>query len=208
MDFQKIIDVLINWQPAHINLLLFSILVSCGFGLPVPEDITLIAGGFLAYEEVISVHWFVLIAYAGVMLGDSVIFILGRIYGSKLLSSKLMSRILTKRSLTRARYAYRRYGNKIFFIARFLPGLRTPIYFTGGSLHSKFYLFFIFDSIAALISVPIWVYAAYFFGEYIHKVISLGKNIQIAILLIVVVAVGWKVRKYLREKREKQIIEL
>jgi len=208
MDFQKIIDVLVNWQPTHIYLLLFSILVSCGFGLPVPEDITLIAGGFLAYENVINVHWFVALAFAGVMLGDTAIFILGRIYGAKILNSKLMSRILTKRSLTRARYAYRKYGNKIFFIARFLPGLRTPIYFTGGSLHSKFYLFFIFDSIAALISVPVWVYAAYFFGEYIHKVISLGKNIQIAILLIVIVAVVWKIRKYLRDKREKQIIEL
>lgn len=208
MDFQKIIDVLIYWQPAHIYLLLFVILVLCGFGLPIPEDITLIAGGFLAYEKVIDVNIFLLIAFCGVMLGDSVIYVLGRIYGSRILNSKIMSRILTKHSLTRARYAYRRYGNKIFFIARFLPGLRTPIYFTGGSLHSKFNLFFIFDFFAALISVPIWVYSAYFFGEYIHKVIALGKNIQITILLTVAVVVAWKIRGYFRKKREKKLIEL
>ena len=208
MDFEKIIDVLINWQPVHLYWLMFAILVLCGFGLPIPEDITLIAGGFLAYENVLDVNFFLLIAFIGVMAGDTAIFILGRIWGSKLLKSKMMSKILTKRSLTRARYSYRKYGNKIFFIARFLPGLRTPIYFTGGSLHSKFYLFFIFDSLAALISVPVWVYTAYFFGEYIHKVIALGKNIQISILVVLAIWVIWKIRSYLRKKREKTVIEL
>ena len=47
------IDSIVNWiQSIHepyTYLLVFAILLLCGFGLPIPEDITLIAAGLMAY---------------------------------------------------------------------------------------------------------------------------------------------------------------
>jgi LPXTG-motif cell wall-anchored protein len=62
-----------------------------------------------------------------------------------------------------------RYGNRMLFFARFLPGMRTTIYVTAGTTHRVSFLrFLLIDTLAALISVPIWVYLGYF-GAHNHR---------------------------------------
>ena len=51
------------------------------------------------------------------------------------------------------------------FFARFLPGLRMPVFFTSGLYKVPFWKFFLIDGFAALISVPIWVLLAYYFSK-------------------------------------------
>jgi membrane protein DedA with SNARE-associated domain len=43
-------------------------------------------------------------------------------------------------------------------VGRFLPGLRAPIFFTAGSTRVKFWKFFCLDGLAALVSVPFFVW--------------------------------------------------
>ena len=45
-------------------------------------------------------------------------------------------------------------------LARFMPGLRAPIYFTAGTVGVKFHTFLFYDGLAALVSVPAIVPAA------------------------------------------------
>lgn len=192
MEFESLLAYLQAANPHAIVGILFGILLLCGFGLPLPEDVPLITGGFLAYEGILNVHLVLLVGLAGVMIGDSTMFFLGHRYGSQLLRHRFLARIVHAERLGRAQAYFNRYGNKIFFVARFLPGLRTPVFFTGGSLHVKFRLFFIYDFLAALVSVPVWVYAAYYGGEYIHKVITVGKNVQLVLVTLVVIIVAAK----------------
>jgi len=197
-------------SPFAIYALIFGILILCGFGLPVPEDITLVTGGYLAYLggidprfSELNVHVILLVSFLGVMLGDSTMFLLGHRYGSAILRHRFFARFITEKKIAKSRERMERYGNKIFFIARFLPGLRTPIFFTGGSLHTRFRTFFIYDFAAALISVPVWIYAAYWGGQHIHTVIAYGKNAQLAVIVLLVVVIGgkiwWSIRKEQRE---------
>lgn len=59
-----------------------------------------------------------------------------------------------------------RYSNWVLFVARFLPGLRSPIFLTAGMTRRiPFWRFLLLDGLAALISVPVWVYLGYF-GAY------------------------------------------
>ena len=188
-----------------IYFILLGILLLCGFGLPVPEDIILISGGYLAYLKVIDLGIFLPIAMLGVLAGDSTMFLLGRKFGYALLKKKFMRRLLGSKNLDRAEHAFEHYGDRIFFVARFLPGLRAPIYFTGGAVNAKFYKFFLFDFIAAVISVPLWILAAYFGGAYIEKVIHVGKNVQYGILgfiiAMVIISFIWKMVRNKRKQR-------
>lgn len=200
MNFDALIISLtgIN-HPVWIYLTLLGILLLCGFGLPVPEDIILISGGYLAYLEVVDLAVFMPLALIGVLAGDSTMFLIGKKFGYPLLKKKFVRRFLSSKNLVKAEQAFEEYGDRIFFVARFLPGLRAPIYFTGGALRAKFYKFFIFDFIAALISVPVWILAAYFGGAYIESVIHVGKNVQYGIIgfiiLIVIIAAIWRITK-------------
>jgi len=45
-----IIGQLISMSPMGAYLWLFTILLLCGFGLPIPEDISLIAAGYISWR--------------------------------------------------------------------------------------------------------------------------------------------------------------
>ena len=208
MDIYSLINDLSSLNHASlIYFIMLGILLLCGFGLPVPEDIILISGGYLAHLRVIDIGIFVPLAMFGVLAGDSTIFLLGKKLGYPFLKKKFARRFISTENLARAEDAFEKYGDRIFFAARFLPGLRAPIYFTGGALNAKFYKFFIFDFFAAIISVPLWIFAAYYGGEYLGKVIHVGKNIQYGIIafivLLVIITLVWRIYKYRNGRKIK-----
>jgi membrane protein DedA with SNARE-associated domain len=136
----------------------FFMLLLCGLGLPVPEDIVLVAAGALG--EVDGRSWIEVSAlmYAGVMTGDSTIFLAGRFFGGKLRAARWFQRYFSEKKQAKVENLFDRYHSWVLFIGRFLPGLRAPIFFTAGSTRVKFLKFFLFDGLAALVSVPFFVW--------------------------------------------------
>ena len=56
----------------------FWVLVLCGFGIPIPEDVTLVAGGVISGLGYTNVHIVFAVGMAGVLVGDGLMFLLGR----------------------------------------------------------------------------------------------------------------------------------
>ena len=56
----------------------FLVLVLCGFGIPIPEDVTLVAGGVISGLGYTNVHIMFAVGMAGVLVGDGLMFLLGR----------------------------------------------------------------------------------------------------------------------------------
>ncbi|EGT82849.1 Hypothetical protein GG7_0056 [Haemophilus haemolyticus M19107] len=134
------------------------VLIICGFGVPIPEDITLVSGGVIAglYPESVNSHLMLLVSMFGVLAGDSTMYWLGRIYGTKILRFRPMRKIVTLQRLRMVREKFSQYGNRVLFVARFLPGLRAPIYMVSGITRRVSYTrFVLIDFCAAIISVPI-----------------------------------------------------
>jgi membrane protein YqaA with SNARE-associated domain len=114
-------------------LAVFLALMICGAGLPLPEDITLVAGGVIAGLGYANVHVMVALAMFGVLLGDCAIFLLGHHYGARILKWRFVARILTPSRYCKVQDKFQRYGNRVLFFARFLPGMRTTLYLTAGN---------------------------------------------------------------------------
>jgi membrane protein DedA with SNARE-associated domain len=74
------------------------------------------------------------------------------------LTSRWFQRILSPQKQARVVDFFDRYGSMGLFIGRFLPGLRAPIFFTAGSMKVPFVKLLFFDGLAALISVPVFVW--------------------------------------------------
>ncbi len=143
----------------------FFALLLCGFGLPVPEDIILVVAGFLAGQNGWPILPPILATYAGILIGDSTIFLIGKSVGHKILRSPLAQKILSAERLEKSREAFHKYGIWVNFFGRFLPGVRTAIFFTGGTLKYPFHKFFLMDGLAALISAPFFVWLGYWGGQ-------------------------------------------
>lgn len=144
-------------------LAVFAMLLICGFGVPVPEDVTLVTGGVIAGLGYADPHTMVVVGLAGVLIGDGMVFTLGRFQGERVMRAPGFRRVLTAERFASAQGAFAKYGRWVMFVARFLPGLRTPVFFGAGmSRRVSFFTWLLMDGLAALISVPIWVYLGYF----------------------------------------------
>lgn len=136
----------------------FFLLLLCGLGLPLPEDIVLITAGMLG---VIDGHSWIEVSvymYVGVLAGDSAIFYAGRHFGARLLKAAWFQRFLPASKQERVEEFFHKHGAKGLFIGRFLPGLRAPIFFSAGSMKVSYLKFLFFDGLAAIISVPVFVW--------------------------------------------------
>lgn len=136
----------------------FGVLLLCGIGLPMPEDIVLIVAGALGQIDGRSWVEVSMLMYVGVMGGDSMIFLAGRHFGGRLRTARWFQRFFSEAKQNRVEALFEHYHSAGLFIGRFLPGLRAPLFFTAGSMKVRFWKFFLFDGLAALVSVPTFVW--------------------------------------------------
>jgi len=193
------LDFLVSLFTQNGYVAVFIVLMVCGFGLPIPEDITLVAGGVIAGLGYANVHLMVAIGIVGILAGDVLMFMLGRHYGERALRLRWVAYLLTPRRYAMVQAKFSRFGNRLMFVARFLPGLRSPIYLTAGMTRRvSFMQFFLLDAFAALISAPIWVYLGYYGAqnhEWLLKWLDRGKFIVMgvaAVILAMVVIYFWR----------------
>lgn len=159
----NILEHLIELFAEHDYLAVFLVLLVCGFGVPIPEDITLVAGGVISGLGYSNVHAMFGVGMAGVLMGDLSMFMLGRHFGERVLRWRWMAYLLTPERRALVQQKFDRYGIRLLFIARFLPGLRSPIFIVAGwSRRVPVLKFLLLDGLAALISVPFWVYLGYY----------------------------------------------
>jgi membrane protein DedA with SNARE-associated domain len=199
---EQMLEFIMGYSGATQYVLVFVILLICGFGVPIPEDITLFVAGLLTYYSDGNVYLMIALCLTGVMLGDSIIFTLGSKYGGRLAKKWFFSKTLTPKRLDNVAQKLQRYGNKLIFAARFMPGLRAPIFFSAGTLHLPFRVFFFFDGLAALISVPTIVYSIYYFGDEVDKVIGVIKNIEHGIIAFILIVALFMLGKWYFGKRQ------
>jgi membrane protein DedA with SNARE-associated domain len=179
---ERLVEIL-SGQSLHAGYaFVFGLLLLCGFGLPMPEDIILVTGGVLAWlssplenvtfsamvrdEELLTM---MAVGLAGILAGDSVIYFVGRRLGVHVAEHPFLRRIVTPEKLERVETLLRRRGKIVVLIARYLPGLRAPTYFTVGHSRLPYWEFLLFDGLAALVSAPLWVALGFWFGEDVHR---------------------------------------
>ena len=93
-------------------------------------------------------------------------------------------------------------------MARFLPGLRFSIFLSAGMLHVRPHVFLLYDTMAALLSVPVLVYSAWFFGDQIDSVIKWTRRSEYGILALVgVVALYLAIKLYRKRKSRPALAE-
>lgn len=184
------------------------ILLICGLGVPIPEDITLIAAGILAALGKISLTGAMIAGFFGVLMGDAFLYTIGRMYGRRAFQLPIIRTIMTPRRIAMAERKMLRNSHFICFTARFLPGLRSPIFLMSGITGVRPLVFYGLDGFAALISVPVWVYVGFWLGENMDTALQMAERIQmsvgVAVVLLVLGYLGF--RRYRKRSRAQRLM--
>lgn len=197
-------EFLISFFSSYGYWAVFLVLLACGFGVPIPEDITLVSGGVISGLGYTNVHIMLVVSMLGVLVGDSTMYWLGRIYGEKILKFPLIRNIATPERFAQVQERFETQGWKLLFIARFLPGLRAVVYLVSGITRKvSFARFVLVDFVAAIISVPIWVYLGDFGARNLDWLEAQIRKGQMAIWVLLILGglfLYWKWKKSRKNK--------
>jgi membrane protein DedA with SNARE-associated domain len=144
-------------------LAVFVALVLTSFGLPIPEDVSLVAAGALARTGHSSWLSTIFVGYVGVLTGDVIAFMMGRRVG--LHPTGWLGRMFDDHHIERIMRFYRRFGDWTVVICRNLPGMRFPAFFFSGATGMPLKRFLLLDGLAAVVTVGVWVNVGWAFGD-------------------------------------------
>ena len=182
-------------RPWLVYGLIFVAMYASSFGLPVPEEITLLTVGFIAYmarnPELypeagagVQIVTAAIICFIAVLSSDVLVYGLGRFCGPRILKTHYVARILTEERMGKVRSWTNRYGAWAAGAFRFMPGIRFPGHLACGLLHVPFQKFLAVDGTAALISVPTQVFLVGYYGKEIIHLIKTYQPWVIAALVL------------------------
>jgi membrane protein DedA with SNARE-associated domain len=178
------------------------VLFLAGLGLPIPEEIPILASGVLAREGVVR-WWLMLpVCVIGVLSGDVALYWIGRHWGERVLAWRPVRWVLTVEREKALMAAYRQHGVKIVFTARHVMGLRAAAFLTAGIARVPFGKFLLVDLAAALVGVPVGFGLAFFFTDQLEEIIAGVHRVERWLVVAVLVAVAaWiAVRAYRRSR--------
>jgi membrane protein DedA with SNARE-associated domain len=167
---------------------LFMILFLCGLGLPIPEELTLLTGGFFVYLGVIRFYPTLVISFLGILGGDLTIYSIGKKWGQELLNHRNLSWIITKSRLERVRQFFCEHGSKTVLIARFISGFRVAAFFAAGMMGVKLGKFLLLDFLGALILIPLLTLLGLYFGESIGWLSDVIHRIDFWLTVVAILA--------------------
>jgi membrane protein DedA with SNARE-associated domain len=152
---------------------IFFALVAAGCGLPIPEELPVLTAGVMVGHGEAGLKWYYMLptVMAGVVVGDSVLYFVGRIWGRRILDIGFIRRNfipLDKQEKIEKNFAER--GIWVLLGARLLPGIRAPVFLMAGVLRVPVGRFILADALYAIPLVNIMFWLAYFLTDQVMEI--------------------------------------
>lgn len=162
------------------------------------ESVLLLAG-FAAHQGLLSLHWVLLIAFAGGTVGDQVFYWTGRAWGTRLLEHfpRVQDRVAQVGVLLR------RWDAGLVFAIRFMYGLRIAGPIAMGALGFNARRFAIFNALGAAVWAIVIGGAGYLLGHTVQRVLRDFEGYEGRVLwgAVAVVAAGFAITRLVRAVR-------
>jgi membrane protein DedA with SNARE-associated domain len=193
-------------DPSHygyLGITVFLILTGCG--LPLPEEVAIIAAGVAAGRGALDPWGALAACLVGAIVGDSAMYFIGRRFGKGILERHpIWAKLINPKREKEIEGHLKKHGAKMILLARFLIGLRSPFYFAAGVLKANYLRFLITDTICALLVVSLFFGLTYFFGKQIWAWIH---DVELLVTIAVVLAIIFGVIIFFVHRRAKRLIE-
>jgi membrane protein DedA with SNARE-associated domain len=179
--------------------LVFLALLGGGLGLPISEDLVLLAAGALCHRGIAPWQAVIPVCFLGVLLADTILFSAARRLGRPALKRRFFQRLLAGRQ-SYVEDLFKRRGGIVVFLGRYLGPFRAAVYIMAGVQGMALNRFLLWDTLALCLSVPLVTGLGYAFSEHLDLVLrGLASTRHYAALAIgTVVLVVWIFRVWRR----------
>jgi membrane protein DedA with SNARE-associated domain len=180
-------------------------LIVAGLGLPVPEDIMLLAAGVLVSRGQVSYVGALVACAIGVFIGDTIIFSIARRLGPTALERRPLNLLVTPERRERIEQMFQKYGNVIVFMGRHMAGLRAPIFAMAGMHNMSILKFWLWDGLGLCVSAPVVIGIGLWLGNNLDEARLLLHRFESIVLAVLATAlIAFFVWRRLRKNRPAQ----
>lgn len=144
---------------------LLVVLLVIAFATLASEDLACIGTGLLVADGRLSFAAGTLACFAGIFVGDVLLYVAGRAVGPPALERGPLTWLVRPTALARASAWFRARGGRAVFLSRFLPGTRLPTYVAAGALRQPFLSFALWFVLAGIAWTPALVGFASLVGK-------------------------------------------
>ncbi len=180
--------LVLSWHATLVGL--FLLLLGGGIGLPLPEDLTLLAAGVLARQHVFRLRDVIAVGFIAVVCADWIIYLVGRRYGRGIVALPLLARLFGAARLDAVRDAVERHGARAVFAARFVLGFRMATFLAAGTFRVPRYRFAVAEAAGTAIFVPAMATLGFLFSDRAQRVARDVGRVQHWLVLVGLLALA------------------
>lgn len=174
-------------------------------GLPMPISVALLIAGATAHGGGLNLGLVIACATCAALLGDSLMFLGGRLTGWWLLAGICRVSMNPETCIFGSANSFYRRGSKTLLFAKFVPGLATVAAPLSGSLNMAPWRFFALDGTGVLLYSGVWSVAGFLFAPFLRDILRwlqrVGHFTVATLIVLGVLYVLWLAMSYLRDTR-------
>jgi membrane protein DedA with SNARE-associated domain len=170
----------LGWLHEHLLPVVFLTSLIDATGLPFPGRAILVAAGIAAagHRDVVVL---VMTGVTGALLGDHLLYALGRRRGPRLLALYCRLSLGSARCVENTLACFRRFGALAVLIGRFSTSVRLFAAVLAGSGEIRYRRFILLDLIGSLVYMSLWITLGAAFGAVVLE--QVGRPLQAILLL-------------------------
>lgn len=126
--------------------------------------------------------------FIGILIGDIIIFSLGRHYGRRIVTHKWFGRLLSEKKLAIIEGRFSTYGPWVILIGRQIFGIRGQVLLMAGIMRMPFLRYLLSDVLAALAIMGIMITVGYTGGKAFAGAAHIKDMMSVALVAIIAVA--------------------
>jgi membrane protein DedA with SNARE-associated domain len=190
----------------HGYIIIFLVVLAEALGIPVPAALALVTGGAAVASGALRTPAAALIAVTAMLVGDSLLYVLGSRMGWRLLGLLCRVSVDPETCILRAAESFYKRGRATLVIAKFIPGINSMPPPLAGSMKMPFMQFLGLDSIGAIAYALAYGGIGYMFRDFVvtiaHGFRAAGHIVEIVVIIAAIaftvyrVSLYWKHRVY------------
>ena len=165
----------------------------------VPSETAVITAGVVAASGDLSLELIIPAAAAGAFIGDNLAYLIGHRFGARA-TERFFSGEKARHRMDWAEEQLRERGGELIIVGRFIPGGRTAVALSAGTLGYRWRRFIAFDAVATLA----WATYSALLGYYGGKTFESFWGLVLALTTAFAIAGGIELVRWALRRRRKR----
>ncbi|HSS96364.1 MAG TPA: VTT domain-containing protein [Terriglobales bacterium] len=184
----------------HGHIAVAAVVFAEAVGFPMPAAVALVAGGAAAASGVLSVTELFLLSVVAMLIGDVLLFMVGRYTGWTLLGFLCRVSMNPETCILRSAESFYKRGKMTLIFAKFIPGINTMAPPLAGTMKMRAAQFLRLDLLGAALYAAAYIGVGFIFHEFLTTILhgfqAAGKAVETIFVVTLVVYLIYRVWIY------------